>query len=189
MKSRIKKDKKFPFNILNELPEDISGPITCLYKEIHYELRTEARNKLVKMGREILPILHNLLEIDDNLLRSEVAKVLKIIGDRETIPVFIKLLKNSDSGIRWVAADGLINVGRESIVPVLKSIIFDKKESFFLRLGAHHVLMELFSPSEKNKYKALLHSFQSYDGIGSSISLEAYNALPMIEKQEQIKKL
>jgi HEAT repeat protein len=121
-------------------------------------------------------------------LRWEVAKVLKIIGAKESIPVFIKLLENSDSGIRWVAADGLVNIGRESIVPVLKSLINDKDESFFLRLGAHHVLMELFTSYEKKKFKPLLHSFRSHKAIGESLTFEAYKALSVIENQEKMKK-
>jgi HEAT repeat protein len=183
----MEKNKKTIDDILQELPENISSPISCLYKEIHYELRINAINKLVKIGREILPVLHNLLEIDDNLLRSEIAKVLKIVGDKKSIPVFIELLEDSDSGIRWIAADGLINIGRESIVPLLKSIINRKNESFFLRLGIHHVLTELFSPDEKNKFKTLMHSFQSFNGIEESMTFEAYKALPVFEKQQQVK--
>jgi HEAT repeat protein len=181
----MKKNKKTEDDILKELPENISGHISCLYKEINYKLRVAARKKLVKMGRAILPRLHNLLSIEDNVLRWEVAKVIELIGEKESIPVFIELLEDSDSGIRWIAADGLINIGRDSIMPVLKSIINKKKESYFLRLGAHYILTELFNPNEKNKFKALLLSIQSYGGIDESIALEVYNALRVIEKQKE----
>jgi HEAT repeat protein len=123
--------------------------------------------------------------MEDNVLRWEVAKVIELIGEKESIPVFIELLEDSDSGIRWIAADGLINIGRESIMPVLKSIINEKEESYFLRLGAHYILTELFTPNEKNKFKVLLHSIQSYGGISESKALEVYNALRAIEKQKE----
>ncbi len=178
----MKKNKKSEDDILKELPENISGPISCLYKEINYKSRVAARKKLVKMGRVILPRLYNLLSIEDNVLRWEVAKVIELIGEKESIPVLIELLEDSDSGIRWIAADGLINIGRESIVPVLKSIINKKTESYLLRLGAHYILTELFNPNEKNKFKTLLHSIQSNGGISESIALEVYNALRAIEK-------
>ena len=180
----MKKNKKTEDDILKELPDNISESIYCLYKEINYKLRVAARKKLVKMGRAILPQLHKLLSVEDNVLRWEVAKVIELIGEKESIPVFIKLLEDSDSGIRWIAADGLINIGRESIMPVIKSIINKKNESTFLRLGAHYILTELFNPIEKIKFKALLHSIQSYSGIDETISLEVYKALRVIEKQK-----
>jgi HEAT repeat protein len=181
----MKINKKTEEDILKELPQNISAPIFCLNKEINYKLRVAARKILVKMGRAILPKLNNLLAIEDNALRWEVAKVIELIGEKESIPVFIKLLEDSDSGIRWIAADGLINIGRESIIPLLKSIINQKEESYFLRLSAHYILTELFNPSEKKKFKSLMQSIQSYGLIGESTVLEVYNALRIIEKQKE----
>jgi HEAT repeat protein len=167
-----------------KLPNNIAEPISCLCKEINYELRVAARNKLVIMGRPILSQLYKLLALEDNVIRCEVAKVIELIGEKESVPVLIELLEDSDSGIRWIAANGLINIGRESIMPVLKSIINKKNETYFLRLGAHHILTELFYPNEKIKFKALLHSIQSNGGISESTALEVYNALRAIEKQK-----
>ena len=181
----MKKNKKTVDDILKEFPENISGPISCLYKEINYKLRVTARKKLVKMGLTILPQLHNLLVIEDNILRREVAKVIELIGAKESIKVLIKLLEDNDSDIRWIAANGLINIGRESIMPVLKSIINQKEESYFLRLSAHYILTELFNPGERKKFKSLMQSIQSYGLIGESTVLEVYNALRVIEKQKE----
>jgi hydroxymethylpyrimidine pyrophosphatase-like HAD family hydrolase len=48
--------------------------------------------------------------------------------------------------------------------------------------GWEKIYSEDFTGDEKNKFKALLHSIQSYSGISESIALEAYKVLRVIEK-------
>jgi len=163
--------------ILKEFPENIAKLVNDLQQEKSTVLRIEAKNKLEKMGRRILPYLNRLLLTNNDALRRESARIMEFIADRTSIPVFLRLLEDSDHGIRWTAAEGLVRIGRDSIVPLLRAILDDKNGSYFLRLGAHHAFERLFTDKEKVTLRALLLSLKNYLGIGETVSLEALNAL------------
>jgi hypothetical protein len=168
--------------IINEFPEIIAKLINDLRQTENTVSRIEAKNKLEKMGRETLPYLHKLLEVEDNLLRREVAKIMGYIADKSSIPDFILLLDDSDNGIRWIAAEGLVHIGRESIIPLLRSIIDNQQGTYFLKTGAHHVFKSLFNDEEKIKFKALMRSLQDYTEISVALSLETLYALKTLSK-------
>lgn len=180
----MNKNKKAIDQILKELPENVAVLIYNLFYSENFVSKRDAKNKLVKMGRNILPHLIRLLIIRDESLRREVAKLMKLIADKKSVPVFIELLEDNESGIRWIAAEGLVHIGRESIVPLLKSIFNDKEQSYYLRAGAHHVLNELFTSHEKIRHNALMRSLQNYLEIGETLSLEVFKTLQTFDEQK-----
>lgn len=179
----MKENNKNIENLRKELPKYISELVTDLYLSKNTASRINARSILEKMGPNILPYLEKILIVDDNSLRLEIAKVIEFIANETSIPVFIKLLKDEDSGMRWIAAMGLIYIGRVCIIPLLKSILKNEDESYYLRLGAHHVFKSLFNSEEKIKFKALLNSLNNYMEIGLSTPVEAMNALNSFESK------
>lgn len=180
----MKTSNKEVNDIVKDFPENISELIINLHQTKDSISRIEAKNRLEKKGRSVLPYLNKLLVVEDNLLRREIAKIMEYIADKTTIPVFINLLDDDDSGMRWIAAEGLIRIGRDCIAPLLKSILDDQHESYFLRLGAHHVFKSLFTDDEKLKMNALMRSLQHYLEIGVTVSIETLNALKTFEAKE-----
>ncbi len=155
--------------------KEVAPLISGLVSEFSHE-RKDARKKLVKMGKEVIPQINKTLLSKNKLLKWEAARVLKEIGDVSSIPVFIELLEDPESDIRWIAAEGLINTGRDCIVPLLKEIM-SKGDSYYIRNGVHHVFRELFSENEKKLFHQLHHSLQNYTESSEFAQVEAAKAI------------
>ena len=147
-----------------------------LFDEESFRSRINARNRLVNMGKKILPQLHDLSQTSNGDLRKMVVKIVELISDTESIPVFIILLEDTEFEIRWIAAEGLIKIGRKSIVPLLKSIR-DSKSSYFLDKRTHHVLQNLLTERERSDLKALLLSLDNNLEARETAATEAAKAL------------
>lgn len=149
--------------------------VSGLVSELSHE-RKDARKKLVKMGKEVVPQIHKTLLSKNKLLKWEAARVIKEIGDLSSIPVFIQLLEDPESDIRWIAAEGLINTGRDCIVPLLKEIMANG-DSYYIRNGVHHVFRELFDDNEKKLFHQLQHALQHYTESSEFAQVEAAKAI------------
>lgn len=164
-----------PEHIYSEFPEKISELIRKLEGK-NGLTRKEAREELVSMNTKILPYLHKLTKVNQDVLRWEVCKTIADIGDIFSVFELMRLLNDSKSDIRWVAAEGLINIGRKSVPYLLKEIILSN-DSLYIREGVHHVLRELFTKQEKSQFHSLLKSLE-YSGETSELApLEATKAL------------
>ena len=141
-----------------------------------------ARSTLVGMGKQIIPKLHRLLNSENGLLRTEVAKIVELIADRRSIPFLINLLDDKEFEIRWIAAEGLIKIGRQAILPLLRSIR-DGRSSYILNKGAHHVLLTLLKVDEKNKLNAFLLSLDDAQELGETAPVEASIAIKTLLKR------
>jgi HEAT repeat protein len=139
--------------------------------------RKEARNKLVEMKAKVLPSIYTLFESKNELLRWEAAKIIQEIASPESIPFLISLLEAEESEIRWIAAEGLIQIGRSSIKPLLKKLINEQNEPFYLINGTHHVLGVLLDKIEKERFKQLLNVLKEKKGLQVSIPVLARKAL------------
>jgi HEAT repeat protein len=104
--------------------------------------REKARKALVKIGRESIDFLIELLSHPKHIYRWEAVKTLEEIADPLSIPLFIQALEDDKSDVRWIAAKGLIKLGALSIKPLLK-ILEQKSDSVFVLEGAHHVFFDL----------------------------------------------
>lgn len=166
---------------LNGFPENLVRLIKELMDDNNYRNKINAGKTLVKMGKKITPQLHKLLDSKNDLLRKEVARIVKLISDRRSVPFLIRLLDDPEFDIRWIAAVGLIRIGRRSIIPLLKSIR-DGKSSSLLNQGAHHVFDSLFYKNEKAEMSLLLLSLENYHELGEIVPTEASNALKIILK-------
>ena len=109
--------------------------------------REKARKALVRIGKESINFLKELLSHHKHIYRWEAVKSLEEIGDPVSIPLFIEAMEDEKSDVRWIAAKGLIKLGAHSIKPLLK-ILEQKSDSVFVLEGAHHVFFEL---KEKNE--------------------------------------
>jgi HEAT repeat protein len=104
--------------------------------------REKARKALVKIGRDSIDFLIELLSHPKHIYRWEAVKTMEEIGDPVSIPLFIQALEDEKSDVRWLAAKGLIKLGKHSIKPLLK-ILEQKSDSVFVLEGAHHVFFDL----------------------------------------------
>jgi len=104
--------------------------------------REKARKTLVKIGRDSIDFLMELLSHPKHIYRWEAVKTLEEIGDPVSIPLLIGALEDDKSDVRWLAAKGLIKLGKFSIEPLLK-ILEQKSDSVFVLEGAHHVFFDL----------------------------------------------
>jgi HEAT repeat protein len=170
---------------LKDFPDNLTSLIKESLDSKNSVKKLAARNKLVGMGKTILPKLHRLLNSENGLLRMEAAKIVELIADRRSIPFLIDLLDDKEFEIRWIAAEGLIKIGRRSILPLLKSIR-DGKSSFIFNKGAHHVLLNLLNENEKNKLTALLLSLGDAQELGETAPVEASEAIKTIFKRNNI---
>jgi HEAT repeat protein len=104
--------------------------------------REKARKLLVKIGRDSIDFLMELLSHPKHIYRWEAVKTLEEIGDPISIPLFIQALEDDKGDVRWIAAKGLIKLGSLSIKPLLK-ILEQKSDSVLVLEGAHHVFFDL----------------------------------------------
>src|SRR5664279_4765904 len=161
---------------LKDFPDNLTSLINELLDSKNSVKKLAARSSLEGMGKQIIPKLHKLLNSENGLLRTEVAKIVELIADRRSIPFLINLLDDKEFEIRWIAAEGLIKIGRRSILPLLKSIR-DGKSTFILNKGAHHVLLSLLKEDEKIKLRALLLSLDDAKELGETAPVEASDCL------------
>src|SRR5664280_1815649 len=168
---------------LKDFPDNLTSLIKELLDSKNSVKKLAARSTLVGMGKQIIPKLHKLLNSENGLLRTEVAKIVELIADRRSIPFLINLLDDKEFEIRWIAAEGLIKIGRPAILPLLKSIR-DGKSSFILNKGAHHVLLTLLKEEEKNKLTTLLFSLDDAQELGETAPVEASEAIKTIFKRK-----
>ena len=166
---------------LNDFPDNLTSLIKESLDSNNSVGKLAARNKLVRMGKTIIPQLHKLLDSENGLLRSETAKIVELIADRRSIPLLIILLDDKEFEIGWIAAEGLIKIGRSAILPLLKSIR-DGKSSLIFNRGAHHVLLSLLKEDEKNKLTTLLLSLDNSQELGETAPVEASKAIKTIFK-------
>jgi hypothetical protein len=168
---------------LNDSPESLRQKITGLLEDSSSPDMHNTIIALGKLGKSIIPQLHEILCSGDDHIRLEAVKVVKYIADKRSIPVLIYMLDDSETGIRWVAAEGLVNIGRASILPLLRSIR-DRRNPAFLYKGAHHVLNSLLYGDEKEKLQPLLHSLDNHHQLGGISPALAYRALETVFKRK-----
>jgi HEAT repeat protein len=137
-------------------PEKTLRLLSSLISLDDYPAHMKARDRLVKQGESILPVMHKLTESRSDIIRREAAKILKLLAHRSSIPVAIKLLEDRESDNRWIAAEILIATGRASLKPLLRELV-ENGASSFLRHGAHHVLSELVTADDPEELKEFLH--------------------------------
>jgi HEAT repeat protein len=167
---------------LKDFPDNLTSLIKESLDSKNSVKKLAARSTLVGMGKQIIPKLHKLLNSENGLLHTEVAKIVELIADRRSIPFLINLLDDKEFEIRWIAAEGLIKIGRPAILPLLKSIR-DGKSSFILNKGAHHVLLSLLKEDEKNKLTTLLLSLDDAQELGETAPVEASVAIKTLLKR------
>jgi HEAT repeat protein len=150
--------------------------ISALSDEEDYSNKQNAIIALERMGKKVIPQIHNLLTSDNSLLRMEAARIIKAIADKRSIPVLITMLDDIEFDLRWIAAEGLIKIGRKSITPLLKAIR-DGKSSLLLNKRAHQILSSLLYEAEKEQLFTLLLSLDDYHGLIETAPVEALKAL------------
>lgn len=155
--------------VMNELIEKLSS------KES--KIREDARLKLVGMGHQVIDQLEPLLNSDEHITRWEAAKTLVQIHDEKSAAVFVKHLENDDMDIRWLAAEGLIKTGKEGLKHLLKALI-EKPDTYNLRKGAHHVLIDTNILTIHKQAKPLIEALGST--VISQIPVEADKLLKVI---------
>jgi len=132
----------------------------------NYHKHIDAKQKLEKQGKKILPVLYVLTHSKSDVIRKEAVKIIKVVGDRTSIPVAIKLLEDNDGDIRWIAAESLIHIGRQSIRPLLQAI-YNNPEAYYLREGAHHVMAALIRDRDAKELKELHRSLLNGELLAS----------------------
>lgn len=176
----MKKTKEEEISVsLKDLPDNLVKLINGLLDTKDLSKKLSSRETLLKMGEEIIPEIHKLLDSENDSLRLEAAKITELIADRRSIPLLIKLLDDPLFDIRWIAAEGLIKIGRSSICPLLESVR-DGRSSLFINRGTHHILLRLMDEEEKNKIMPLLQSLDNYHEAGETAPIQASIALKTV---------
>lgn len=150
--------------------------LTGLISMDNYETHKKAKNKILKEGEAMVPLMQQLAGSRSDLIRREAAKILKLIPRRSSIPVAIEMLGDRVSEIRWIGAEILIATGRGSIKPLLQELV-NNGTSFYLRHGAHHVLSELIMEDDPQELKDFLHVTLSGDELPDVIPVKAEQLL------------
>lgn len=135
--------------------------------------RQNAREELVKIGKDSVDYLAELLSYPKHIYRWEAVKTFAEIGDSITIPMLIQALEDDVVGIRWIAAEGLIKLGKQSIKPLLETLT-KKSDSVFILEGVHHVFYDLREKNELPKgfpIEKLLSALKNSEWAASAIPL------------------
>lgn len=134
-----RKGEKGP--VSTETPSKIKRLIADLRSNAG-DVRREARNTLVFIGKPAGDFLIPLLKDPDDDVGWEAAKALAKIADPRAASELVGLLMDHNFGVRWLAAEALIPLGREALNPLLEKPT-EHSESPWLRRGALHVLPNL----------------------------------------------
>ncbi len=135
--------------------------------------RQQAREELVKIGKDSIDYLLSLVTHHKHIYRWEAVKTLAEIGDPVAIPLLIQSLEDDVVGVRWIAAEGLIKLGRHSVKPLLE-ILTKKSDSVFILEGVHHVFYDLREKNELPKgfpIEKLLSALKNSEWAASAIPL------------------
>ncbi len=132
-------------------------------------VRHVAREQLVDMGEQVLPLLLEKLNSHDWRVRWEAAKALGEIKSPYHAPVdpqvataLVELLKDEDQSVRWAAMGSLIQMQRGAIIPLLVGMTRDFPSACF-REGAYHVLHTLHTEGQLNGIEEeVLHALKGY---------------------------
>ena len=145
--------------------------------------RLQARRALVELNGQAVPALILALQDSSWRVRWEAAKALSEIHDPSSAPALVGALEDKRSDIRWLAAEGLIAIGHAALPPLLQALIH-RKDSTWMREGAHHVLV--FMPDEGIQ-KVLTPVVQAIEGIEPVIEtpLAAQVALDALDRAKQ----
>lgn len=130
---------------MNENSVDTSREIADLVQDLFSDdglVRRNARYRLVRIGKPVIPLLIGLQYLPKHQARWEAVKTLSQIADPDSIPILVNALENTNTDVRWLAAEGLIEIGKPSLFPVMEALE-EHGESKTLREGVHHVLKGL----------------------------------------------
>lgn len=167
---------------LKNTDEDMEHLIKKLVDE-DMDVRKRTRKEIAGKGKVILPVIYQLFQSENTLLRWEAAQVLKDIASPESIRWLIKLMEDEDMDIRWIASEALIKTGRWSVKPLLEKLTEMNQDSINLRHGIHHVLSELLHKSEKEQFKTLMYKLNSNTEFSETMPVEAHRALKEFKKK------
>jgi len=136
-------------------------------------VRNKARLELVEMGECTIDFLAELVNNSNDRVRWEAIKAMGEIKSTFAIPLLIDALEDEVSSVRWLVAEGLIALKNEGIRAILETLI-ERKESYLLRQGAHHVLHDLNKKLKDDKIAELISLLEHP---------EVHVRIPMIAKQ------
>jgi HEAT repeat protein len=172
--------RKFGFS------RDIIGRLYRLIDFKDYYAHIEARNNFIKEGVKILPVMHKLMKSDYKRTRKQAMKIVERIAHKSSIPIAITMLDDEESEIRWIAAKALIGIGRGSVKPLLEALVKNGSESYYLRLGAHHVLSELVNDKDSKELKEFVNILSHRSEIPEIIPARALNIINKRNKGQSV---
>ena len=121
--------------VIEHLIENLSDPDA--------DIRKQARSSLVAIGKPVIISLVNALSENNREKQLEVARTLAAMLIPETAPYLVKALEIEDPDVRWLAAEGLLALGKKALEPLLQALMV-RSDYLWLRIGAHHVIFDLF---------------------------------------------
>ncbi|MFZ3385591.1 MAG: HEAT repeat domain-containing protein [Candidatus Hydromicrobium sp.] len=101
--------------------KDVEGLIRALkYKD--KDVRWEAVEALVKIGKPAVELLIEALKDEDWHVRGRAAVALGNIGDGRAVGPLIKALKDKDSDVRMRAAEALVKIGEPAVELLIEAL-------------------------------------------------------------------
>lgn len=137
--------------------------------------RESACSALIKLGKEAVPPLVEILSDPLSHARREAVRALSKIHDPSSAPALVRALEDELPGVRWLAAEGLIAMERSGLVPLFQALI-RHSDSVRLRQGAHHVFHVLSAGEHGLQLAPVMEALEGPEPI-SSLPVAAFNAL------------
>ena len=132
-------------------------------------VRRKARRSLVALGKPAASSLAQALRTSKlDQVRWEAAKALGAIGDTRSIPSLVKALEDSDPDVAWLAAEALSEFKKIAWPPLLRALVKAGADSFMLRQGAHHVLLNQKEDGFNDLLATLMKALKSGPVRGSA---------------------
>jgi len=138
--------------------------------------RSQARRKLVAIGRQAIPSLNWQLKQKSHQVRWEAAKALAQIKKPACVPGLLTAMEDEGFDIRWVAAEGMATLGMPAVRCLLK-LLQEKPDSARLRESAHQVIRSLVKDAPWHGMQPVLLELEKFGTTAASLPHAAKLAL------------
>jgi HEAT repeat protein len=143
--------------------------------------RQKARRALVAIGAPAVASLAGVLKNSRmDQVRWEAAKALGDIADIRSIPVLVGALEDGNEDVAWLAAKGLEKFKMAAWPALLNELIKNGADSFLLRHGVHHVLLN----QKEEGYNDLLAELKKALEINTAPELRLEAARVILKKMK-----
>ena len=127
-----------------ERSEKAVNPLIACLEDGEDEVRWEAADALVEIGRPAMESLLRMVDRGSGLAKSEAIGVLGRLGDSQAIGPIIENLRDDDKRVRWAASKALAEMGEPAVAYLIDAI---DDPNLSIRKRALEALVEIGGPA------------------------------------------